>query len=137
MSKPYELFLGEWQLDVNLCLYEQGEPPLSSTYLIREEGEELLFEMSWVDAEGEAHQMTLRGMPDGTLAPFKGGDLVNALSITAVSTHELNTAAAMKGVVLMSVIRRLSPDGQQMAVMQEVKLPTGEVSTNKSVYVRM
>lgn len=136
MSKPYELFLGEWELDTNLCFYEQGEPPLSSIYLIREKGDELLFEMSWVDAEGETHQMIFRGVPDGVLAPFNGGDLVDALSITAVSTHELNTAAAMKGVVLMSVIRRLSPDGQQMAVMQEVKLPTGEVSTNKSVYVR-
>lgn len=136
MSKPYELFLGEWQLDTNLCLYEQGEPPLSSTYLIREEGDELLFEMSWVDAEGETHQMVFRGVPDGELAPFNGGDLVDALSITAVSTHELNTAAAMKGVVLMSAIRRLSADGQQMAVMQEVKLSTGEVSTNKSVYLR-
>lgn len=136
MSKPYELFLGEWQLDTNLCLYEQGEPPLSSTYLIREEGDELLFEMSWTDSDDETHQMVFRGVPDGELAPFNGGDLVDALSITAVSTHELNTAAAMKGVVLMSVIRRLSADGQQMAVMQEVKLPTGEVSTNKSVYLR-
>ena len=136
MSKPYQLFLGEWELDVNLCHYEQGEPPRSSTYLIREDDDELLFEMSWMDAAGETHQMTLRGVPDGELVPFNGGELVDALSITAVSTHELNSAAAMKGVVLMSVIRRLSPDGQQMAVMQEVKLPTGEVSTNKSVYSR-
>ncbi len=136
VSKPYELFLGDWVLETKLCDFEQGEVPLSATYHIHDEGADLIFDMSWTDAENETHQMTLRGQPNGELAPFNGGDLVDALSITVVSRHELNTAAAMKGVVLMSVIRRLFPDAQQMAVMQEVKLPTGEISTNKSIYLR-
>ncbi|GAA6211476.1 hypothetical protein NBRC116602_12170 [Hyphomicrobiales bacterium 4NK60-0047b] len=136
MSKPYYLFLGEWVLDVQLCDFEQGEVPLAAAYHIHDEGQDLIFDMSWTNQTNETHQMTLRGEPDGELAPFNGGDLVDALSITAVSSHELNSAAAMNGVVLMSVIRRLSPDAQQMAVLQEVKLPTGEISTNKSVYIR-
>ncbi len=136
LSKPYDLFLGEWVLDTELCHIEQGEVPLAATYHIHDEGSDLIFDMSLTDQNNEIHQMTLRGKPDGKLAPFNGGDLVDALSITSVSSHELNSAAAMNGVVLMSVIRRLSPDGTQMAVLQEVKLPTGEISTNKSIYIR-
>ena len=136
MSKSYDLFLGEWVLHVQLCHFEQGDVPLAATYHIHDDGPDLIFDMSWTDQNNETHEMSLRGVPDGELAPFNGGDLVDALSITAVSSHELNSAAAMNGVVLMSVIRRLSPDGQQMAVLQEVKLPTGEISTNKSIYIR-
>lgn len=136
MSKPYKLFLGDWVLETRLCDFEQGEVPFSATYHIHDEGGDLIFDMRWIDKENETHEMSLRGEPNGELAPFNGGDLVDALSITVVSSHELNTAAAMNGVVLMSVIRRLSPDGQQMAVLQEVKLPTGEISTNKSIYLR-
>ncbi len=136
MSKPYDLFLGEWALDVQLCHFEQGEVPLAATYHIHDDDQELVFDMSWTDHDNKTHQISLRGEPDGELAPFNGGDLVDALSITVVSSHELNSAAAMNGVVLMSVIRRLSPDGQQMAVLQEVKLPDGEIFRNKSIYLR-
>ena len=136
MSKPYKLFLGDWVLETRLCDFEQGEVPFSATYHIHDEGGDLIFDMRWTDQQNETHEMSLRGEPNGELVPFNGGDLVDALSITVVSSHELNTAAAMNGVVLMSVIRRLSPDGQQMAVLQEVKLSTGEISTNKSIYIR-
>jgi len=136
LSKPYDLFLDEWVLVTELCDYEQGEVPVAATYHIRDDGGDLIFDMSWETPDNETHQMALRGKPDGKLAPFNGGDLVDALSISVVSTHEVNSAAAMNGVVLMSVIRRLSPDGQQMAVLQEVKLPNGEISRNKSIYSR-
>lgn len=132
----YDLFLDEWVLDVSLCDFKQGEPPVAASCFIYEAADDLIFDMKWTDDGGETHHLSFQGKPDGISAPFNGGALADSLSITAVSSHELNTAASLNGVVLMSVIRRLSSDGLQMAVLQEVKLPDATVVSNKSVYFR-
>ncbi len=138
MSEPiYERFLGKWILDVASCIYEQGDPPKSGTYEITKHGEKISFRMQWVDAENEAYDMTFSGVPDGEPTPFAGGDLADALSITAVSKDRLNTSAYMKGVELMIATRTLSEDGASMRITQTVRLPDGTEPTNTSTYHRM
>ena len=137
MSEPiYRNFLGTWTLDVTSCDYEQGDPPTSASYRISENGDELQFDMEWVDTNGEAHHVSFRAKPDGEMRPLNGGPLADALSVTAISENELNSSAYLGGVELMVAQRRLSDIGGAMHLVQSVRLPDGTTPTNRSTYHR-
>lgn len=92
--------------------------------------------MNWVDADGEAHEMSFRGKPDGIPVPFDGGPLADALCITANSERELTSSAYLDGVELMIAKRELSRDGMTMDIVQTVNLPDGTSPSNRSTYHR-
>ncbi len=135
MTDPiYQKFLGMWVLDVESCVFEQGDPPTSGSIKILADGEELVFEMKWIALDGESHFASFRAKPDGGLIPFDGGGLADALSVTAVSDRELNSSAFRDGFELMSARRKLSADALKMHVVQTVRLPDGLTPSNHSVY---
>lgn len=135
MTKPmHSRFLGQWILDVDLCDYEQGEPPKSGSYRIEQKGDALVFHMSWVDAVDELNNMSFQGKPDGVPEPFDGGPLADALSITSPSEHRLDSFAFRDGEILMVATRRLSEDGLTMTIEQTVNLPDGTSPSNRSIY---
>jgi hypothetical protein len=137
LSDPiYHRFLGRWVLDAASCIYEQGEPPKAGSYHIEKKGEELVFHMNWIGADGEAHDMSFCGKPDGVPVPFDGGPLADALCITAKSERELNSTACRDGIELMVATRTLSDDGVAMEIVQTVNLPDGTSSSNRSTYHR-
>lgn len=137
MTKPiYQGFLGSWVLDVETCDYEQGDPPKSAIYKIAEAGDELVFDMDWIDANDESHHASFQAPPDGTHLPFNGGELADTLSVTAVSEHQLNSSAYRGGIELMVAARSLSEDGSKMEVLQKVNLPDGTSPTNRSTFHR-
>lgn len=131
-----ERFFGTWILDVQSCRYQQGEPPQSGRYHIAADGDDLVFSLDWVDADGQAHAVSFRGRPDGSRAPFNGGPLADALAITLVSASQLNSSAFRGGVELMSAERTLSGNGQTMHIVQTVKLPDGTAPANHATYYR-
>jgi hypothetical protein len=128
-------FLGAWKLDPASCNYGQGEPPASGCYVIREADGELVFDMSWTDQAGTAHEASFSGRPDGVAVPFKGTDLVDSFSITAENPSELNSTAFLKGETLMHAARTLIDD-DTMRIVQTVYLPDGTAPSNRSVYYR-
>ncbi|MCH9806952.1 MAG: hypothetical protein K0U74_04405 [Alphaproteobacteria bacterium] len=137
MSKPiYQKFLGSWVLDVDTCTYEQGDPPKSATYRIAEDGDELVFDMDWIDADGETHHVSFRARPDGSPIPFNGGDLADSLVVSAPSENELCSSALRGGVELMTAERKLLGDDAVMDLMQRVYLPDGTSPTNRSKFHR-
>ena len=131
----HQRFLGSWKLDPASCNYGQGEPPASGRYVIREADGELVFDMSWTDQAGTAHEASFRGRPDGVAVPFKGTDLVDSFSITAENPSELNSTAFLKGERLMHAARTLIDD-DTMRIVQTVYLPDGTAPSNRSVYYR-
>jgi hypothetical protein len=134
-EKLYRRFIGHWELDPASCDYKQGDPPKTGTYVIREDGDDLIFDMAWTDQAGTPHEASFRGTPDGEAKPFNGGDLVDSLTITAESRSELNSSASMKGQPLMHATR--TPiDDDTMRIVQVVYLPDGSAPANKSVYRR-
>jgi hypothetical protein len=132
----YSDFLGHWILDPASCRYEQGEPPRSGSYRIDEDEGRLVFTIDWVDAEGEAQQISFSGRPDGEPEPFAGGDLADALAVTAVSPRELTSSAFYRGVERMTAQRQLDATGAAMRVVQLVRLPDGTKLLNTSIYRR-
>lgn len=133
-TRPYEGFLGTWTLDPASCDYEQGLPPREGIYSIREDEGVLHFLMDWTDAEGEHHRVGFSGIPDGKPVPFEGGDLADALSITAVSPRELTSSAFYQGRELMVAQRQLDASGRAMRVIQVVRFPDGTDAANVSLY---
>ncbi|MGH1420058.1 MAG: hypothetical protein ACRBCJ_14480 [Hyphomicrobiaceae bacterium] len=137
MADPiYSKFLGTWVLDAPSCLYEQGAPPRSETHRIDLDGEELVFNMDWVDATGEAHHASFRAKPDGSHIPFDAGPLADTLCVRAKSETELNSSALRDGVELMVAERTLSGSGTTMHFLQKVNLPDGTSPTNRATYHR-
>lgn len=132
----YAGFLGSWILLPDSCQFEQGEPHRAGTTTIREDGPALVFELAWTDAEGDAQRATFAGVPDGQPAPFDGGPLADALSVTAVAPNDLRIAAFHGGRELMTVQRQLDRTGQAMRVVQVVRLPDGTAPANISVFRR-
>jgi len=131
---PYAGFLGTWVLDPTTCDYQQGEPPLAGTYRIVESEGRLEFTIEWVDAENARQEVKFSGMPDGKPVPFAGGDLADALSVTAVSARELRSSAFWKGTERMVAQRQLDESGVAMRVTQVVYLPDGVRLANVALY---
>lgn len=138
MSSPpvCSRFLGTWVLVPESCDYEQNDPPLSGTYEIRLLDGTLHFDMRWTDSSGEPHAASFSGVPDGEPKPFAGGELADALAITAVSDRELNSSAFFRGRERMVAQRQLDDTGQAMRVIQLVRLPDGTSLRNISIYRR-
>ena len=97
---------------------------------------EVVIRMVLTDAEGQVHDTTFRGAPNGVPAPFDGGILVDALSIDTPADDRLDSAAFWKGEQLMTAMRTLSADGNRMEIVQTVRLPDETVLTNTSSYIR-
>jgi len=133
----YSAFLGDWRLIPESCQYDQGEAPASGSYRISVGAEGILsLTTQWKEPNGQAHSFTLSGKPDGSKAPFDGGDLADALAITAVSPRELNSYAYLRGKELMVAQRQLDDTGRAMRVTQLVRLPDGTRPSNVSVYLK-
>ncbi len=133
----YAHFLGTWELDTATCDYQQGEPPWSDIHRIRRDGDDLVIEHNWTDAEGEEHTALFRGLPDGNRAPFDGRPLADQLQLTAPSEHELNMAAFRDGLELMTATRTMADDGMSLELVQTVHLPDLTTSTNRAIYLRV
>ncbi len=130
----YRAFLGSWVLVPESCDYEQSEPPKSGTHRISETSVGLRFDMSWVDAMGEEHSASFSGIPDGELRPFDGGELADALSITAASERDLRSSVFYRGTERMAAQYQLDDTGQAMRVTQLVRLPDGTAPINTGTY---
>ncbi len=137
MAAPiYAAFLGTWTLDPASCEYDQSEPPRHSTYRIEQVGASLTFTVHWVDAEDRQHRMSFSGVPNGERVPFDGGELADALSVSAVSERELNTSAFREGRELMVAQRQLDDTGQAMRITQVVRFVDGTFAANVGVYLK-
>lgn len=144
----YAGFLGSWILDTSSCKFEQGDAPQAGSYQVVEQAAlsetsstkaqtvSLLFRTQWIDSEGTSQSAEFSGVPDGTPAPFNGGDLADALTVSIVSRRELNSAAFYKGQERMTVSRQLDDTSGALRLIQTVKLPNGERPTNISIYRR-
>ncbi len=134
-KQTYAAFLGSWNLIAESCEYEQGDAPQSGTYGIYELADgSLSFEIVWVDKEGEKHEVRFSGIPDGEAKSFEGGELADALSVTAVSPRELTTRAFWRGKERMVAQRQLDEHGVAMRVTQLVRFENGTTLANTSIY---
>lgn len=131
MSTPAaaQPFLGTWRLLPDASRYESGPPPREGRYRLEPAGDTALrFQVDYVDAAGEAKQLTF------TVA-FSAPD-AEGVGMCLVDARTLDTHVRQGGQVLAHARRTLSEDGQRMTVTQSGPAPGGGTFANVSVYAR-
>ena len=136
-DKIFSRFLGAWALDRDTCNYEQGSPPRSGRETISLEGEDIVLDMQWIDAEGNQLSAQFRGRSDGAPVAFAGGPLADSLCLAAPTQDALTISAFRDGILIMLAERTLSRDGLTMHVHQKVYLPDGTAPSNHADYRRV
>jgi hypothetical protein len=137
-----DLYLGTWVLVPELSIYEHGPLPASATYVIEPNGAGVRVRLRWAMAPGGPEQSVVYGGPtDGSpqaLPP--AGDAPagapDALTLTRVDAHTLDSEALREGVVVAYGRRVADHTGQLLAVMQEARRPDGGRVRSFQVYRR-
>jgi hypothetical protein len=137
-------FLGTWELVPELSLYEAGTPPASGRYTIAEPAPGVLtLHVRWqAEPDGPVRETSFGGpadgMPQALPAPAAApADSPDALTLTRVDAHTLDSAALARGVVIASARRVASRDGSLLAVVQEQADATGRRTRNFQLYRRL
>ena len=88
-SKQSDRYVGTWILVPELCLYEEGEPPLLGRYKIEQQSNEVQISVWWKSKDGTELETEFGGSNDGTKIPadYPG---VSHLSITRISEFILD-----------------------------------------------
>lgn len=116
---------GVWELIRGLCIYEQGEAPLSGTYRITSSGLEVRISIDWVDTEEEKHSISFSGPIDGSEVPIEAPGLTH-MTFTRIGPDVLDSAAFDGKEEVMYARRAVS--GDLLSTLQRIKRNEGTVS---------
>lgn len=127
-------FLGRWVLDPASCRYTYGEPPLAASLDFSRDGERLVVDIAWTDAQGQRHALTYAAVPDGRPTPtFAPG--ADTFGLELVDDRRLDSWASREGEIVARATRQLSPDGRRLTIVQTALVAAGALD-DLSVYVR-
>lgn len=135
MADTSNKFIGTWQLVPELCQYQDGHPPLSGTYKITENGEDVSMELDWTDEHEKDHHLAYGGPMDGTVIQIKGGKL--EASYTRIDELRLDSASYYDGRETAYAHRKASEDGQLMVVLMVHHHKEERSTRNFQVYRRI
>lgn len=134
-SYATDLYIGTWRLVPELCLYQHGEHPASGIYEIGVKADEITVGISWRDAEGNTHEITYGGIPDGRPRETDAPGATH-FSMTRVNSRVLDSAAFADGRQVAFARRAASSDGSLLATVQRGSTASGEMFSNFQVYRR-
>ena len=131
--KGNDAYIGTWTLVPELCIYEEGQPPLSGTYRISQSEGEVSISIDWEASDGSAHHIEFGAPSDGTRQPSSTPGSLD-LSITRVSPLILDSSA-YAGADEVAYARRLaSQDGLLLSTVQVGRRADGTSFRNFQVY---
>ena len=58
-------FIGTWQLQLELSVYEFGDPPAEGLYTFRAGNDSYQFEIAWKKVANQSFSAAFSGIPDG------------------------------------------------------------------------
>jgi len=130
------VFVGEWVLAPELCLYNVGEPPRSGVYRIAPGGHGGFdINIEWEAADGSRHSVSFGGPADGRAIPSEAPG-VSHITLTQIDAHTLDSAAFQSDQMLSYARRRAAADGSLLVTVQEAPAPDGGRMRNFQVYRR-
>lgn len=127
-------FFGVWTLNREASQYAQGEPPHDASYALEPDDDAIKVTMAWMGADGQPKHQVYTGVPDGVVYPYDGGDVVDAISMTLLDEHTLDSDSRKDGKVIAHARRILSEDGLTMTITMRSFLPDGREIDNIAVY---
>lgn len=139
-GRPADLYLGEWELIPELCVYEFGSAPFTGAYRIVKQGRKIRITIEWsMNADAEPQSTGFEAPVDGSPQPVPAGATAagpDTFTLTRVDERTLDSAA-FRGEEQLAYARRVaSADGTLLAVVQEARDPHGERYRNFQVYRR-
>ena len=130
-----EKYLGSWELVPELCIYQQGDPPLEGTYHIGSKNGAIEFRIAWKDQAGQEHNLEFGGPLDGE-AHKSDAPGVSHVKYEKISESILDSTSYDNGSILMYARRIASADASLLSVMQRIMI--GESAhSNFQVYRRL
>jgi hypothetical protein len=141
--KQNDTYIGTWTLVPELCIYEEGQPPLSGTYRISQADGDVRISIDWKAPDGSAHQIEFGAPNDGTRQPSgapgvasRDAPAVSHLSITRVSPSILDSSAFAGADEVAYARRSASQDGLLLSTVQVGRRADGTSFRNFQVYRR-
>ena len=158
--KENDNYIGTWTLVPELCIYEEGQAPLSGIYRISQSDGHVRISIDWEAPDGSAHQIEFGAPNDGTRQPSGAPGVASAdapgvasagapgvasadapgvshLSITRVSPLILDSSAYAGADEVAAYARRLaSQDGLLLSTIQVGRRADGTSFRNFQVYRR-
>ncbi len=139
--KGNDAYIGTWTLVPELCIYEEGQPPLSGTYRTSQSEGEVSISIDWEASDGSTHHIEFGAPNDGTRQPLSTPGVasvdapgISHLSITRVSPLILDSSA-YAGADEVAYARRLaSQDGLLLSTVQVGRRADGTSFRNFQVY---
>jgi hypothetical protein len=125
-SRDARRFEATWRLVPERSVYQHGAPPRDGTYRIAAVPGGLSFTLDWHDADGAAHHAEFSLTWDGEVPA----------SLELVDEATLNTTVEKGDVVVAHASRRLSPDGNELEIVQSGVDAQGRRFENRAWYVR-
>jgi len=129
------IYLGTWILVPELCLYEEGNPPVSGIYRISQLDGDVRISIDWEAQDGMKHQIEFQAPDSGAKQPSNNPG-TSHFSITRVSPLILDSHAYAGEEEVAYARRRASGDGLLLATVQAGRRANGRSFRNFQVYRR-
>jgi len=134
-SEEKSFYLGTWILVPELCLYEEGSPPVSGIYRISQLDDDVRISIDWEAQDGSKHQIEFQAPDSGVKQPSRTPG-PSHLSITRVSPLILESSAYSGDEEVAYARRCASEDGLLLSTVQVGRRPNGTSFRNFQVYRR-
>ena len=128
-------FAGTWALDPRQCVYQDGDPPRSSTQRIDVRDGRVIFHVESVLSDGWDVSYVLSRIPDGIERRHSDPMVADTL-LTRIDGRTLETISRRGDLITRHTIRTLSEDGNVLIVVQIGVTLFGNPFRNRSVYHR-
>ena len=128
-------YLGTWILVPELCIYEEGIPPVSGIYRISQLEGDVRISIDWEAQDGSKHQIEFQA-PDSGLKQPSNNPGTSHFSITRVSPLILDSRAYAGEEEVAYARRCASDDGLLLATVQAGRRANGTSFRNFQVYRR-
>jgi hypothetical protein len=128
-------FAGTWRLDATQCVYQDGDPPRSSTQRIDIRDGRVVFHVESVLSDGWDVSYVLSRIPDA-VERRHSDPLVADTLVTRIEGRVLETISRRGDLITRHTIRTLSEDGSMLSVLQIGVNANGKPFRNRSVYYR-
>lgn len=128
-------YLGTWILVTELCLYEEGSPPVSGIYRISLLDGDVRISTDWEAQDGSKHRIEFQARDSGVKQPSNNPG-TSHFSITRISPLILDSRAYVDDEEVAYARRRVSDDGLLLATVQSGRRANGTSFRNFQVYRR-
>jgi len=129
-------FVGEWNIRLDQCRFEVGEPPQDAVYRVVRDGGQLRLEAEATVQTGQRAKQVVVGVPDGQPQKYPVGAGADSILLRFPDTRTLESEFRRGDQVVARARRQVSEDGRHLTVTQNGSTVEGREFTNTAVYER-